>query len=397
MKFLKSLALGLFGFFLFLFLSIFGFAFQLNQTILNPDFITAELDELDVSSLAEELISEQILEEEFPEELGAAIVSTITYLESSVKEQVSAATHSIYDYLLGKTESLDLALTLKNTILNPDFIVSLVDKFDISSLVGEFLSQQITEEAPEEAEYLADYLDEYLDDVITDLEPWLKEQISAAADPTVDYLLGEIQSLNIAISLEPVMESLEDTLREAFLASPPARLLGLPFPELEREFDKHFGELAESMPATFEFDQSSFGAERPADIAEALAEVEERLEQARPYIGYFQLGYKVLIGLMALLVLGIILISRQVKDVTRRLGVPLLTYGAIEYAGIFVAKYFIDRWSPWPEIPASLETWTSRLLDNLLAPLEMFSLGLLIGGIVLIIVSFVYKPRQPSS
>jgi len=100
---------------------------------------------------------------------------------------------------------------------------------------------------------------------------------------------------------------------------------------------------------------------------------------------------------MVLLVLGIILISRQVRDITRRLGVPLLTYGAIEYAAIFAAKYFTRRWPPWPDIPAPLQTWTSRLLDNFLAPLEMFSLGLLIGGIVLIIVSFVYKPRQPSS
>lgn len=397
MKFLKNLALGLSGFFLFLFLSIFGFAFQLNQTILNPNFVTAELDELDVSSLAEELISDQILEEEFSEELGTALVNTITDLEPLVKEQISAATYSIYDYLLRKNQSLDLALTLKNTILNPDFVVSLVDELDISSLVGEFLIKQIIEEAPEEAEYLADYLDEYLDSVITDLEPWLREQISAAVDPTVDYLLGESQSLNIVISLEPVMESLEDTLKEAFLASPPAKLLGLFFPELEQEFDKHFGELAESMPATFEFNESSFGTERPADIAEALAKAEEALEQARLYIGYFQLGYKVLIGLMALLVLGIILISRQVRDITRRLGVPCLTYGAFEYAGIFVARYFIERWSPWPDIPASLETWTSQLLNNLLAPLEMLSLGLMIGGIVLIIVSFVYKPRQASS
>ena len=395
MKFLKNLALSLLGFLLFFFLAIFGFAFLLNQTVLNPDFITTEIDELDVTSLTEELVSEQA-QEELSAELETALVTTIASLESDVKEQINVAVHSVYDYLLGETQSLDLALVIKNTILNPEFVASLVDEFDISSLAEDLIGEQIKEEAPEEADYLAVYLDEHLDDVITDLEPWLKEQIRAATEPVVDYLLGESQSLNIAISLEPVLESLEDTLIEAFLDSPPAELAGLPLPEIRQEFDKHFRELKAAMPETFEFDEDSLEMGRPENIADALTDAEEALEQARQYIGYFQTGYTALIGLMALLVVGIILISRQVRDITRRLGIPCLTYGALEYAGIFVGKYFTNKWLPQPDIPSSLQTWLTQFLDNFLAPLEMFSLGLLITGVVLTIVSFVYKPRQSS-
>ena len=395
MNFFKNLALGLLCFLLFLSLSIFGFAFQINQTILNPDFITNEIDELDVTSLTEEIISEHATEEELSAELETALITTVAYLESDVKEQINAAVDSVYDYLLGKSQDLDLALILKDTILNPEFAASLIDKFDISPLAEDLISEKIDEEAPEEADYLGLYLDEHLRDVITELEPWLKEQIRAATGPTVDYLLGESRSLSIVIPMEPVLEVLEDTLREAFLASPPAELAGLFFPELNQEFDKHFEALKQAMPETFEFDEDSLEMGRPENIAQALTDAEEVLEEARHYIGYFQLGYKALIGFMVLLVVGIILISREVRDITRRLGIPCLIYGAIEYAGTFVAKYFIDKYLPQPDIPSSLQTWLTQFADNFLAPLEMFSLGLLITGIILTIVSFVYKRGQP--
>ena len=53
MKFLKGLAFFLLTFLLSLSLSVFGLVFMVNSTILNPDFITSELDRLDVSSVVE--------------------------------------------------------------------------------------------------------------------------------------------------------------------------------------------------------------------------------------------------------------------------------------------------------------------------------------------------------
>lgn len=388
MKFLKELALSLLGFLLFLSLSIFSTAFMLNNTLLNPDFVTSELDRLDVSSLAEEFFTIETATEE--SNLAEVINKTIADLEPSVKEQVSAATYSIYDYLLGKSQDLDLALTVKNTILSPDFVASLVDKLDIAYLVGEFLSEQLTQEIPEDMGYLV----EYVDDAVAEAEPRLKEQARAAANLIVDYLLGESPSLNVIISLESVKESLEDNLKGAFLESPPAELAYLPRHELERYFDEHFEEFIEAVPLTFELDESVLGTEVPKNIATGLTNAEKTLKEVRQGIDYFQLGYTALIGFMVLLVLGIILISRQVKDITRRLGVPCLSYGAIGYAGIFVINRFGWTWLPLPEIPPSFQSWMTQFMANLLAPLATFSLGLLIVGAVLIIVSLVYRPRQ---
>ena len=176
MKFLKILAMSLLSFLLFLSLSVFGLMFMLNSTILNPDFVTTQLDNLDVASLTEEVISEEVSRGEFPEELGTAIVNTVTKLEPMMKEQVSAATYSIYDYLLGEKPDPELASTLRNTVLSQEFAVSLIDELDIPPLAGAFIKEQLTQEIPEETEPLVEYLDEPLDDTLTELEPWMKEQ-----------------------------------------------------------------------------------------------------------------------------------------------------------------------------------------------------------------------------
>ncbi|MFC2022345.1 hypothetical protein ACFLTR_03955, partial [Chloroflexota bacterium] len=383
----------LLSFFLFLSLSIFGTVFMINNTLLKPDFVTAELNRLDVSSLVEAVLSMQTPEGESPEEFETALVNTITELEPLVKEQLSAAIYSIYDYLLGESQGLDLAATLRDTILSTDFVASLMDELDISSLAAGFLSEQLTEQIPEDMEFLV----EHLDDAIAELEPTIKEELIAATDPVLDYLLGESQSLNIVISLEPIMENLKDSLREAFLESPPPELATIPLSMQDQYFEEFYQEFSREMPATFEIDESMIGTEVPANIAMALAEAERGLEEGRQYVSYFQLGYKALIGFMVLLLLGIILINRQVKDTTRRLGVPLVTYGAMWYAGVLVAKYFAGKQLALPEMPASLQTWITQFSYNVIAPLETFSLCLLIGGVALIVVSFVYKRGQPTT
>jgi hypothetical protein len=134
----------------------------------------------------------------------------------------------------------------------------------------------------------------------------------------------------------------------------------------------------------------------PAEIAEALAEAEGALEQARQYVGYFQLGYKILIGFILLLILGIVLINRQVKGATRSIGIPFLSCGVIGYISTFVTKHLAETQLTRLDIPTWLQSWFPQFLDNFLAPLEIFNICLMIAGIALLIVSFVYKPRQHS-
>ena len=475
MKILKGVLLSLFGFLLFLSLSIFSLAFTLNSTILDPEFITSELDKLDISATVAELFSEPTPGEEFPEEFRTALLNTITSLEPSVKAQISATIESVYDYLLGKKEEPELALTLRSTILTADFLASVIDAADVSSLAAGFLSKQLTEQIPEG---MASIVEGLLDDVITELEPTVKAELTAAADPILDYILGQSPSLRVVIPLEPIKEKLKDALSENLAELSPqavepffkefviAQVSQVIPPEmahlaeaavtdqwvkeqtntaiipilnyiggksqsldvvislepivnelkaqglvteipstlainesllganLPAQIDELSQGLTAAIPETFVIDESMIGTDLPAQIAEALAQAEEALVTAKQYIGYFQRGYQFLIGLMLLLTLGIILISRQVRDISRRLGIPCLTYGALWYAGILVGKYIAQPAIQQLELSPSLQAWLSGLLDSSTRPLEMLSLGLLVVGVILVIISFIYKPRQ---
>ncbi len=279
-----------------------------------------------------------------------------------------------------------LALTVNQTILNPDFVVSEVNKLDMSLLVEEFLSEQIpSEQIPQGEELMA----EVLEDTIADLEPWIKEQVSAGIYSGYDYLLGRSQSLNLIISTEPLKESLRDNLMPVFLQSIPPELARAPSAIKDAAFNEFYRQFSEQIPPTFDISQSLISPE-----------VMTTLEQVRQYIGYFQIGYRALIGFMLLLIAGIILIHRQVRGATRQLGITFLIYGIPEYGGIFAIKHFagaqLTQLTTQPGFPTSLQAWLPQLVNDFLVPLEMFSLGVLIGGVALLIVSFVYKPREPS-
>ena len=115
MNFLKGLALTILTLLLFLSLAVFGTLFTLNNTLLNQDFVVAQVDKLDVAMLAREVTEGQISGQIPPEQrfLEEALYSTIEDNEPWLKEQVSAAVYSGYDYLLGKTERLSLLISLE--------------------------------------------------------------------------------------------------------------------------------------------------------------------------------------------------------------------------------------------------------------------------------------------
>jgi len=270
-----------------------------------------------------------------------------------------------------------LALTLNLTILNPDFAASELDRLDIPSLTKDLLSQQIPQDVP--------YIAEVVDNTIADLEPWIREQTHDTIYAGYDYLLGKSQSLNLVISLEPLRDSVKSNLREAVLRSPPPELAGAPPAAVELYISEACQYVDEMIPPRFEFNESSLSPE-------ALSQ----LTQVKQAVGYIQLAYKVLIAVILLLILGIVLINREVRGTTRELGIIFATYGALEYLAIFILKNLAGTQLPQLGIPPPLQAWLPQLFNHLLVPLEIFSLSLLVAGIALIIVSFVYKPRQPS-
>jgi len=267
--------------------------------------------------------------------------------------------------------------TLNRTALNPDFIVAELGKLDVAALVKDLVGSQI----PPEAAFVAPVSDS----TIKELEPRLKEQADTVIYAGYDYLLGKSQDLNATLSLEPLKTKLRDDLKTAISQSPPSQLAAMTPAAREQYFNQLYQQISAEIPSTFEISKRSL----PSNVAVAL-------EQARLWINYYQMAFWGLIVFMVLLVAGIVLIIREVRGSTRSLGSTFLAYGILEYAALVVIKYVaLPQLAPTGSA-GYLETWVAQLLRDFIAPLEMFSLGFIAAGIVMLIVSFVYRPATSS-
>jgi hypothetical protein len=275
-----------------------------------------------------------------------------------------------------------LALTINQTILNPDFTVSQVDRLDVASLGEDLLNGQILPQATVPIPSpIKQFIVEAVKDTIADLEPWLKQQMREVTYATYDYLEGRSQHLSVVIQLEPVKESLRDNLRETLLPSPPPGLARFSLDNIERYIDEFY----QQIPSTFELNEAWLG---PQNMAQ--------LRLMKQFIGHFHTIYYALIGFILLLIIAIILIYHEVRGSTRTLGTTFLSCGIVSYAGVWLTKYYIGVQLAQPQVPVYLQSWLPQLLADTLAPMEMYSLGLLAVGIVLLVVSFVYKSSEPS-
>lgn len=137
MRFLKSLVVSLLGLLLFFSLSLFGTVYMLNQTVLDRNFVSSELDRLDISSLMKEALTQQMgqqigqqLSLQLSQQLGqpvpqlggritTALDDTITELDPWLKQQMRDVTNSTYDYMTGQSQSLNWKIplaTMKDTL-----------------------------------------------------------------------------------------------------------------------------------------------------------------------------------------------------------------------------------------------------------------------------------------
>ncbi|UCD08874.1 MAG: hypothetical protein JSU79_11040, partial [Dehalococcoidales bacterium] len=316
----------------------------LGEAFLNPEFVDKMLAEISLPELIDIMISEQNGEEDLPEEFINAIKSVVADLESDIKEQASEMSGPVFDYILGVTQDIDLTAVLRDTILDEDFVILLIEKLDLAILVEEVISEQLIGQIPPEM----DFLTEYIDDAVRILEPTLKIELTRAAGPILDYLVGETSHISIGISMAEVAENIENDLRNELFSSPPSEYSGLSQSELDDIFDEYIaGRLSEMLPETFEIDESIIGSEISTNFAvaindaeqsltdirneldNAVFEMQEPLEISREYVSYFRLAYILLIVFIGFMVLSIILLLRDVRVICRRIGIPLFIYGLL--------------------------------------------------------------------
>ncbi len=270
-----------------------------------------------------------------------------------------------------------LALTLNQSVLNPDFIAEHVESLDIAALADEIVMDQIP---PEAADFMGESLDAVLGDTIADIEPWMEEQAQEGIYVFYDYIEGRSETLSLIISLETVKESFRANLLAAVLASPPPELVGFPPAEIELQFNTYYSQIDEEIPSALELDETMLDAE-----------VMEQIERARQYVGYFNTAFIVLIAFSLLMILLIILTHFKVKGSTRQIGITFLAVGAVGLAGAFITRSVASSQLVQNDIPTTLQTWAPEIITDVLMPLGIYSIGLIAVGIALTVVSFVYK------
>ena len=385
----------------------------LGEAFLNPEFVDKLLAEVSLPELIDIMISEQTGGEDLPEEFIYTIKSVVADLEPDIKEQVSEISGPVFDYILGVTQDIDLTAVLRDTVLNEDFIIPLIEKLDFAVLAEEVISEQLTGKIPPEM----DFLTEYIDDAVRVLEPTIKTELTEAAGPILDYLVGDTSHISIEISMANVAETIENDLRNKFLSSPPSEYSDLSQSELDEIFDEYItGRLYEMLPESFEINENIIGPEIASSFAATIADTEESftiirnelddveremqepLETSRKYISYFQLAYTLLIVFIVLMVLSVILLLRDVRAICRRIGIPLFVYGLLEYVAIWVGRYFLNGRIPYPgDFTPAAESMITDMANSIMRPLEIFSLVLMILGLVLTVISFVYRRGQRES
>lgn len=266
--------------------------------------------------------------------------------------------------------------TLKSTLLDPDFVVKQVDRLEVSELVAEITRAQIGGQLPTGTAFL----EEAMFQAIEDNEPWLKEQVNSAVYAFYDFMLGESDRLSLVISLDRLKSNLRDTAWRTFVEEIPPELSLLPPDQVEPYFNEYYRQIDDMIPSEFEVDESLI----PGEVMATLLQVKQ-------YISYMQTAYIGLIILMLVLILAIIFLSRNVKDATRGLGITFLFSGVTQYLILWATSRYSPALLPLADIPASLQTWLVQLTDDLMAPLQTLSIGVMAVGVALIIVSFVYR------
>ena len=396
MRALRTAGLVIFSLILFISLTAFGLAFWLDRTVLNPGFVTAEGEKLEMAAIASEAMSRE-LSAGLSEEDIDSLVEAIAALEPHLKAELNTIVYSVYEYLHGGRENLELTNLLGLTLLSSDFIIAVIDTMDgaeMASILWEELEDEITQgfSFPDEA---SSHLVADLGELLTSLKPWAKEQIEYISGPISDYLAGETESFSVTVSLEPLRDGFRGVLLGAFLDFPPDELEGVPPEELEQAFDIVWADFAEEMlPATFEIDETMFGKDGPLQIALAASGAETALGQVREYVGRVRLAYILSIVVSVLLIAGIVLIYRNVRGSTRTLGIVFLASGLVllvlaligkDIGGEQIVRAMLDT-------PHQLQVWASQVVADLLAPMQWLGVGFMVGGAGSLAASFVYKP-----
>jgi len=389
MNALKVIGAILLSLVLLLALCIFGAALTMKMTAFNASFITSLVDDIPLIDIIEEAAQQG--ETENPEQFDI-IKEALTENETAIKQRIIMLIDDIYDYLNSKTDDLDLAQALGDSIFNAGFAISIINNTDLTPLLEQAIENLIAEGGlPAGTSY-----DEYIDDIAADIEPWAKEQAGIVIPPVLDYVLGNSDTFSVSVSLDELKQILKENLKQSFLASPPPKYQGLSQAELGQTFDALFEQYSGEIPSSYVFDEQLFTSEDGTSMTIDVSELEQGLRDSKKGIVIFNIAFIALIVLIILLIAGIILIYRDIKWSALNLGVVSFVFGAGLMVFYFSSQWMIRDFLAQQEIASNsaIRDWLTSMSDGTLFPMLIQFICFIAIGIALLVIYFVYRRRQ---
>lgn len=358
MKFLKGLVTGILSFILFLSLTVFSIAFVLHGTVLSPDFVSSQVDKIEISKIARDIAEEQI-GKELPQ--GATFLKDVTYevitkQEPWIKEQLHQAIDTGYDFFLGKSNKLIITVSLV------DLKKNLNDSLWQTS--EDYLKKQLAGKSDTEiSRYLQDIIKQIPDDT---LPPELAVLPADVRNAAIEQYLRESAGQKSIVNFPPeITYQIENVAKQYF--------------------DKYLADFVKEIHDTYTIDESSIGSNTM-----------DAFFQVRKGIGYFQTYYYWLIVLMIVLAALIFLVNMNIRATARALGVNLCIFGALDLIGVILTMTLspMQYLSDPLQIPASLNSWIDGLSKDIALVALPLSIGILVVGVALLVVSFIVKPKE---
>ncbi len=391
MGFLKGIALAIISIMLFLSLLLVGTGITVNFTILNPGFINGQIEKLDVASVVRETINESASASDLPQAVRDFIDDELPNYSEELKAAVSEAVDRFYDYLLGRTDTLDLKVVLGETVLDPELIYSLADKINWPDLAEELVKREISPNLDPTFSYLVDYVD----DATLKMEPWIKASLREIVPPVHDYLLGQSQTLDVFIPLDEPAFILYETLLDVFNRFPPPELAGSTPAQRQTAFNFFFFDLISDLPPAIEINAASF-AGAPESLNQAFADLKTDVDRLKDYTAIYWAAFYGLILLIALLIgLSYLTLRNQRKTLLFN-GVIFFVFGLLGFVAVMVTNAIINTGTDFGAVPAAIQVWLPGVVESALRPFMFFSIGAGALGIAAIIGSILMHPHHPS-
>ena len=263
---------------------------------------------------------------------------------------------------------ISLAFLMDHTLLTPDFAIAELERSDAVGIAREIILKNLPENARPYAPTVASSIEE--------LRPWFLQQARNAINAGYDFLFGRSERLQITIQTEPLRHSLLQHLRQYVRDNLPPEYRNLSPADQARalaDLDKELEAQVKINPV-YHFGIDSI----PANARAALL-------RARGAVAYFRVTYNIAIALAVVLALGIVFLRRSFLGI----GIVLLLVGVVEFGACnFVCSMALST-PPVPAVPGEISACLPQLVQHLVQPLQLFSIGAGIAGLAVILLAIV--------